>query len=132
LLIVPDAQPHNTSSHSLERRIFRPANEAELREAVDLAFDYRGDVTLELTSRQKIEGYLFNRNALASPPFLQLFPKGQPGEWKIPYPDIVAIAFTGEDTASGKSWEAWVKKKETERKAEAARLVAEAQARGHL
>jgi hypothetical protein len=132
LLIVPDAQPHNTSSHSLERRIFRPANEAELREAVDLAFDYRGDVTLELTSRQKIEGYLFNRNALASPPFLQLFPKGQPGERKIPYADIVAIAFTGEDTASGKSWEAWVKKKESERKAEAARLVAEAQARGHL
>jgi hypothetical protein len=132
LLIVPDAQPHNTSSHSLERRIFRPANEAELREAVDRAFDYRGDVTLELTSRQKIEGYIFNRNALASPPFLQLFPRGQPGERKIPYADIVAIAFTGEDTASGKSWEAWVKKKETERKAEAARLVAEAQARGHL
>jgi hypothetical protein len=129
---VPDAQPHNTSSHSLERRIFRPANEAELREAVDRAFDYRGDVTLELTSRQKIEGYIFNRNALASPPFLQLFPKEQPGEWKIPYADIVAVAFTGEDTASGKSWEAWVKKKETERKAEAARLVAEAQARGHL
>jgi hypothetical protein len=132
LLIVPDAQPHNTSSHSLERRIFRPANEAELREAVDRAFDYRGDVTLELTSRQKIEGYIFNRNALASPPFLQLFPRGQPGERKIPYADIVAIAFTGEDTASGKSWEAWVKKKETERKAEAGRLVAEAQARGHL
>jgi hypothetical protein len=132
LLIVPDAQPHNTSSHSLERRIFRPANEAELREAVDRAFDYRGDVTLELTSRQKIEGYIFNRNALASPPFLQLFPRGQPGERKIPYADIVAIAFTGEDTASGKSWEAWVKKRETERKAEAARLVAEAQARGHL
>jgi hypothetical protein len=132
LLIVPDAHPHNTSSHSLERRIFRPANEAELREAVDRAFDYRGDVTLELTSRQKIEGYIFNRNALASPPFLQLFPRGQPGERKIPYADIVAIAFTGEDTASGKSWEAWVKKKETERKAEAARLVAEAQARGHL
>jgi len=129
---VPDAQPHNASSHSLERRVFRPANEAELRDAVDLAFDYRGDVTLELTSRQKIGGYIFNRNALASPPFLQLFPKGQPGERKIPYADIVAIAFTGEDTASGKSWEAWVKKKETERKAEAAHLVAEAQARGHL
>jgi len=103
-----------------------------LREAVELAFDYRGDVTLELTSGQKIEGYIFNRNALASPPFLQLFPEGQPGERKIPYADIAAIAFTGEDTASGKSWEAWVKKKESERRAEAVRIAAEAQARGHL
>jgi len=99
---------------------------------VELAFDYRGDVTLEVTSGEKIEGYIFNRNAVASPPFLQLFPKGQPGEMKIPYPDIVAIAFTGEDTASGKSWEAWVRKKESERKAEAARIAGEAQARGHL
>ena len=130
--IVPDAQPHNIGAPSVEGRIFRPANEAELREAVERAFDYRGDVTLELTSRQKIEGYIFNRNASASPPFLQLFPKGQPGVVKIPYADIVAIAFTGEDTASGKSWEAWVKKKELERKAEAARIAAEAQARGHL
>jgi len=129
---VPDAQPHSTSSPSLEGRLFRPANATELREAVELAFDYRGDVTLELLTAGKIEGYIFNRNALASPPFLQLFPKGQPGEMKIPYADIVAIAFTGEDTASGQSWEAWVRKKESERKAEAARIAREAQARGHL
>lgn len=129
---MPDAQPHNTSSPSVEGRIFRPANATDLQEAVELAFDYRGDVTLELISGEKIEGYIFNRIALASMPFLQLFPKEQPGELKIPYADIVAIAFTGEDTASGKSWEAWVKKKESERKAEAARIAAEAQARGHL
>jgi len=99
---------------------------------VELAFDYRGDVTLEVISGGKIEGYIFNRNAVALPPFLQLFPKGQPGEMKIPYGDIVAIGFTGEDTASGRSWEAWVRKKESERKAEAARIAGEAQARGHL
>ncbi|HZC67552.1 MAG TPA: hypothetical protein VE201_02935 [Nitrospirales bacterium] len=99
---------------------------------MELAFDYRGDVTLELTSSEKVEGYIFNRNSSASPPFLELFPQGQPGERKIPYADIVGIAFTGEDTASGKSWEAWVRKKESERKAEAARIAAEAQARGHL
>jgi len=99
---------------------------------VEFAFDYRGDVTLELTSGEKVEGYIFNRKSSTSPPFLELFPKGQPGELKIPYADIVAIAFTGEDTASGKSWEAWVRKKESERTAEAARIAAEAQARGHL
>ena len=28
----------------------------------------------------------------------------------IPYADIAALAFSGRDTAAGKSWEAWVKK----------------------
>ncbi len=99
---------------------------------MEIAFDYRGDVTLELVSGETITGYIFNRNDSASPPVLQLFPKDQPGTRAIPYADIVTIAFTGEDTASGNSWEAWVKKKESERKAEADRIKAEAQARGHL
>ena len=97
-----------------------------------MAFDYRGDVTLELASGEMIEGYIFNRNSSAAPPILQLFPKDRPGTRAIPYADVAAIAFTGEDTASGKSWEIWVGKKEAERKAEAERIKAEAQARGHL
>ena len=28
----------------------------------------------------------------------------------IAYSDIAALAFTGRDTAAGKSWDAWVKK----------------------
>jgi hypothetical protein len=28
----------------------------------------------------------------------------------IPYAEIAALAFTGRDTAAGKSWEAWVRK----------------------
>ena len=99
---------------------------------MEIAFDYRGDVTLELASGETITGYIFNRNSTASPPVLQLFPKDQPGTRAIPYADVAAIAFTGEDTASGKSWETWVKKKESERKAEAEQIKAEAQARGHL
>ncbi|HEV8243719.1 MAG TPA: hypothetical protein VGQ07_06975 [Nitrospirales bacterium] len=117
---------------SLEDRVFRPSNDAERRQAVDVAFGYRGDVTLELTSGEKIEGYIFNRNASASPPVLQLFPKGQAGTRVVPYADIVTIALSGEDTASGKSWETWVKKKESERKAEAEQIKADAQARGYL
>ena len=31
-------------------------------------------------------------------------------EQKIAYADIAALAFSGRDTAAGKSWEAWVKK----------------------
>ncbi len=99
---------------------------------MEIAFDYRGDVTLELGSGETITGYIFNRNSAAAPPALQLFPKGRPGTRVIPYADVRAIAFTGEDTASGKSWETWVQKKESERKAEAEQIKAEAQARGHL
>jgi len=129
--VTADKSP-SSESHNLQGRIFRPANDAERRQAVEVAFDYRGDVTLELASGETIIGYIFNRNSSASPPVLQLFPKDQPGTRVIPYADIATIAFTGEDTASGNSWETWVKKKESERKAEADRIKAEAQARGHL
>ena len=50
----------------------------------------------------------------------------------VSYEEIVAISFTGEDTASGKSWEAWVAKKESQRKAEAEQVAHAARARGHL
>ena len=119
-------------SMTLEGRLFRPATLAELAEAVEQAFDYRGDVTLELTSGVKIEGYVFNRYPSGPRPFLQLFAKQESGNIEIPYADITAIAFTGKDTASGKSWEAWVAKKESHRRTEADQAEAAAKARGHL
>ena len=50
--------PHHfpSESDSLEGRVFRPATHAELVEAVEQAFDYRGDVSLELASGQTVEG----------------------------------------------------------------------------
>lgn len=129
--MTADKSP-SPESQNLEGRVFRPANDAERHQAVEIAFDYRGDVTLELASGERIEGYIFNRNSSAAPPVLQLFPKDRPGTRVIHYADVATIAFTGEDTASGNSWETWVKKKESERKAEAERIKAEAQARGHL
>ncbi len=104
----------------------------ELTQAVELAFDYRGDVTIQLTSGDSVVGYLFNRAQDEQGSWLELFPAGRSDVRRLRYVEVVAIAFSGEDTASGKSWEAWVAKKETERKAEADRLAAKAQARGHL
>jgi hypothetical protein len=37
-------------------------------------------------------------------------PKDRPEKLSIPYSDIAALAFTGRDTAAGKSFAAWVKK----------------------
>ena len=112
--------------------MFRPASHKELAEAVELAFDYRGDVTVVLTSGESVVGYLFNREAGDSNSWIELFPADNPAPRRIPDAQIQSIAFTGEDTASGKSWETWVSKKESERRAEAARVEADARTRGHL
>jgi hypothetical protein len=117
---------------SLEGRVFKPASPAETAEAVELAFDYRGDVTLTLKSGESVIGYLFNRQIVADGSYLDLFPSDSPNPLRIPYHDIVTIAFTGEDTANGKSWEAWVSKKESERRAEAAKIEETARTQGYL
>jgi hypothetical protein len=130
---MTDTKNHTpTPLRSLEGRVFRPASRAELTEAVELAFDYRGDVTLGLASGESVAGYLFNREADGPDPWIELFPADDPAPRRIAYATITFVAFTGEDTANGKSWEAWVSKKESERRAEAARIEAAARTRGHL
>ena len=129
---MTDTKYHISGPGSLEGRVFRPATEAELFEAVELAFDYRGDVTLELSSGETVLGYLFNRSVTEHGSTIEVFPaKGGPTS-VIPYAEVRSIAFSGEDTANGKSWEAWVTKKESERHAEADHVAAQAKARGHL
>ena len=130
---MTDTKNHTaTGPGSLEGRIFRPASRAELVEAIELAFDYRGDVTIGLSSGEAVVGYLFNRDAAGSDPWIELFPAEDPTPRRIGYAQIASIAFTGEDTANGKSWETWVSKKESERRAEAERVEADARTRGHL
>ncbi len=118
-------------AESLQGAVFEIRSDADRVEAIDKAFDYRGDVTLTLPNGP-IEGYIFNRDSAATPPRIEVFVKGQDAPLVIPYSDILAIAFTGRDTADGKSWAAWVSKKEDERKAEAERIKAEVEAQGHL
>ena len=88
------------------------ATEEELRIALEKAFDYRGDITLTLKDNSKIEGYIFDRvsGATLATSFVRLLPKDSSQRLKISYADIAALAFTGRDTAAGKSWEAWVGK----------------------
>jgi len=130
---MTDTKHHTAAiTGSLEGRVFRPVSPAETAEAVELAFDYRGDVTLTLRSGESVMGYLFNRQLDAESSYLELFPSDRPDPRRIPYHDIVTIAFTGEDTANGKSWESWVSKKESERRAEAAKIEAAARTQGYL
>jgi len=89
------------------------SSEAEIRAAIEKAFDYRGDLTLTLKDGRVIEGYVFDRQikgAALSDCVVRLMPKDQPGKQSVAYSEIAALAFSGRDTAAGKSFAAWVKK----------------------
>jgi hypothetical protein len=101
-----------TAHENLEAWIPQLATDEEIRAALEKAFDYRGDVTITCKDGSKIEGYLFDRRTAATlkDSVVRLIPKDAKEKLSISYADIAALAFTGRDTAAGKSWEAWMKK----------------------
>ena len=101
-----------TEHENLEGWIPQLANEEDLRQALEKAFDYRGDITITRKDGSKIEGYLFDRRSGATlkDSLVRLYPKNSNEKVSVSYADIAALAFTGRDTAAGKSWEAWMKK----------------------
>ena len=107
-LEVAPGTPHE----QLEGWIPQLAREEEIRVALEKAFDYRGDVTITHKDGSKIEGYLFDRRTgrTLAESSVRLYPKDSNQKLSISYADIAALAFTGRDTAAGKSWEAWMKK----------------------
>ncbi len=96
----------------LEGWIPELAGEEELRQALEKAFDYRGDVTITRKDGSKVEGYIFDRRTGKSlaDSAVRLYPKDSSQKLSVPYSEIAALAFSGRDTAAGKSWEAWVRK----------------------
>ena len=87
-------------------------DEAELREALEKAFDYRGDITVTRKDGSQVQGYLFDRRTgttLANS-FVRIIPINEKSKLIIAYSEIAALAFTGRDNAAGKTFEAWVKK----------------------
>jgi hypothetical protein len=96
----------------LEGWVPEMAGEEEVRQALEKAFDYRGDVTITRKDGSKVEGYIFDRRTgkTLSDSAVRLFPKDSDRKISVPYSEIAALAFTGRDTAAGKSFEAWVRK----------------------
>jgi hypothetical protein len=88
------------------------AGEEETRQALEKAFDYRGDVTITRKDGSKVEGYVFDRRTGKSlaDSAVRLFPKDSDKKISIAYSDIAALAFSGRDPAAGRSFEAWVRK----------------------
>lgn len=88
------------------------ASDEEIHQAFEKAFDYRGDVTLTLKDGRQINGYVFDRRSgkTLADSAVRVIPANERTKLTIPYSDIAALAFTGRDTAAGKSFESWVRK----------------------
>jgi hypothetical protein len=89
------------------------ASEDEIRAALEKAFDYRGDLTITLKDGQNVVGYIFDRRAESrhlADCIVRVIPANRSAKVSIRYSDVAGLAFTGKDTAAGKSFEAWVKK----------------------
>ena len=101
-----------TAREGIEGWVPELATDDDVRTALEKAFDYRGDVTLTLKNGSKVEGYIFDRvgGRTLGDSFVRILPRDSASRLKIAYADISALAFTGRDTAAGKSWEAWVRK----------------------
>ncbi len=96
----------------LEGSIPSLASEDEVREALEKAFDYRGDVTITRRDGTTLQGYVFDRRpgSTLEDSIVRIIPATERTKVAIPYAEIAGLAFTGRDTAAGKSFEAWVKK----------------------
>jgi hypothetical protein len=113
LEVVPGFEREN-----LQGWIPQLATEADIRAVIEKAFDYRGDVTITRKNRDghkdvnEITGYLFDRRVgpTLENSVVRLMLATSNERPQIPYSEIAALAFTGRDTAAGKSYEAWVKK----------------------
>lgn len=118
---APDQLEHaaGRERENLEGWIPALATEAEVRDAFEKAFDYRGDVSITRRDGTVVDGYLYDRRngRTLADSVVRLIPtpaKGAtPGSVErlnIPYNDVAALRFSGRDTAAGKTFEAWVKK----------------------
>lgn len=100
-----------TEHEELEGFVPEIASDEDLRQALEKAFDYRGDVSITLKSGEKIEAYIFNRHtgATLAESWVQYFTPKAADKRKLSYTEIARLEFSGKDRAAGKHWEDWVK-----------------------
>ena len=108
-----------TEHQRLEGWVPDLASEEDLRQALEKAFDYRGDVTLTLRSGEKFEAYIFNRQSgsTLADSFVQYFTPAAAEKRKVSYAAIARLEFSGKDRAAGKHWEDWLKAYQERKKA---------------
>lgn len=100
-----------TEHERLEGWIPELASEDDLRNVLEKAFDYRGDVAITTKSGERIEAYIFNRQTgkTLADSYVNYFAPNVATKQKLSYADIARLEFSGKDRAAGKHWEDWVK-----------------------
>ncbi len=118
----PDDLEHaaGRARENLEGWIPELAGEGEVCDALEKAFDYRGNITVTCKNGTTIEGYLYDRRT--GPTLATSVVRIMPAPAKdaaagaaleranVAYSEVAALKFSGRDTAAGKSFEAWVRK----------------------
>ncbi len=87
------------------------AGDAEIADALEQAFSYRGDVTITRKDGSKVEGYVFDRRSgrTLAESSVRIVVKDDGSKMSVPYSDIAGLTFSGRDMAAGKNWENWVR-----------------------
>ena len=81
------------------------------RQAIEIAFDYRGDVTVELSDGRAIEGFVYDRQDKREQGLvLRMIPKDGSPRQTIPAEQVTRLVCSGKDPAAGRSFETWVRK----------------------
>lgn len=109
---MTEQSENGSGAQSLQGSVPDIATADGLAKAVENAFDYRGDVTIETRDGRTIDGYIYDRVARGDNPRIRIMPADGSARETIPYDQIAALRFSGKDAAWGKSWEAWVRKHE--------------------
>ena len=100
-----------TEHENLEGWVPELASDEDLRQALEKALDYRGDVTVTLKNGERIEAFIFNRSsgATLADSWMHYFTPTAPEKRKLSYAEIARLEFSWKDRAAGKHWEDWVK-----------------------
>ena len=114
---------HQTE-HAVRQGLRATADDPEaLRKAIELALDYRGDVTIERRSAatsaatderrgasEAVDCYIFDvKRERSGDLTVRAIPKDRDEKIAIPFNEIESLTFTGRDTAAGRSFETWMK-----------------------
>ena len=105
---------------NLEGYVPSLGSERELRDALEKALCYRGDITLRTRGGTVITGSLFDRSAESADLgqcHIRVLTSADARRLSIRYGDIVHLEFTGKDAAAGKSFQTWLKKCEEKKAA---------------
>jgi hypothetical protein len=114
---VPFASDHDEIAAGVEHERLAGwvpdlTNDLEVRQALEKAFDYRGNITLKLKDGRVLEGYVFDRRSALSleDSIVRIIPVDASAKVNVTYADIRGLEFSGKDTAAGKSFESWLAK----------------------